>query len=350
LSGDVPRIPVCVITGFLGSGKTTLLSRLLAHAQMRRTAVLVNELGEIGIDDVLLRRVAENVVLLESGCICCTVGEDLTRRLLELLGHRDAGAIPPFDRAIIETTGVADPAPVLQNFMSGPLAVAPFRMAGLTTTVDAVNGITQLDAHTEAVKQVALADRLLVTKTDLAQPPAVDALVARVRRINPGAPLYPIAHGQIEPDRIVDAGLWNAGTRRIDIDAWLNTRTLGERAYTPRAPPHGGSSASAQERHDSSVATHCLVRAAPVRLESLTDALERLIARCGDGLLRTKGVFNVEGAAGPVVVQGVQRVFYPLVHLPSWPSDDRRSRLVVITRNVARPVVDAELSALDCRQ
>jgi G3E family GTPase len=341
---SVPRIPACIFTGFLGSGKTTVLSRLLVHPQMRRTAVLVNELGAIGIDDLLLRRVSENVVLLESGCICCTVGEDLTKRLLELLAQREAGAIPPFDRAIIETTGLADPAPLLQNFMSGPLAIAPFRMAGLIATVDAVNGTRHLDEHLEAVKQVALADRLLVTKSDLADADVAEALAARIRRINPGAPLYAIAHGEIEPHCIVDAGLWNSRTREVDIDGWLNTRVLAERAYTARVT--GGRFMPAAPRHDPGVATFCLVRAAPMRFEMLTDAIESLLARCGEGLLRTKGVLNVEGSAGPVVVQGVQRVFYPPVHLPSWPSDDRRSKLVIITRNIARSDVEAELSAL----
>jgi G3E family GTPase len=255
--------------------------------------------------------------------------------------------VPPFDRAVVETTGVADPAPVLQNFMSGPLAITAFRLAGLITTVDAVNGAKQLDEHLEAVKQVALADRLLVTKSDLADAPTVEALLARIRGINPGAPLYPIAHGEIEPHRIVDAGLWNVRTRQIDIDGWLNTRVLAERAYRVRARPHGSRPTSAPARHDPGVATFCFVRASPVRFETVTDAIERLIARCGDDLLRTKGVLNVEGSAGPVVVQGVQRVFYPPVHLAAWPSDDRRSKLVFITRNVARTAVEAELRALE---
>jgi G3E family GTPase len=326
------RIPISILTGFLGSGKTTVLSRLLAHPQMQRTAVLVNEFGALGIDDVLLRTVTDNVVLLESGCICCTIGDNLTRRLLELLGQRETGVIPPFDRAIIETTGLADPAPLMQGFMLEPLASAPFRLAAVIATVDALEGARQLDRHTESVKQAALADRILVTKIDLAAPEQVDALVVRLQEVNRAAPLYRIARGQIEPDLILDAGLWNAQKRCIDLERWLNAPISTERTYV--------------RRHDMRIETSCLAWDPPVRFERFTDAVDTLMSTHGDDLLRMKGILAVEGAAGPVVVHGVQRLFYPPVRLPSWPTSDRRCRLVFITRGIPRATIEASFMLL----
>jgi G3E family GTPase len=339
------RIAISVLTGFLGSGKTTILRELLAHPELDRTVVLVNEFGAIGIDDLLLKEVAPHVVLLESGCICCTVGDDLTARLLELLAQRDAGDIPPFERAIVETTGLADPAPLLHSIMTGPIAAAPFRLGGVITTVDAVNGARQLDTHAESVKQAALADRLIITKCDLADAAAITALRDRLQRINPTAVVYETVDGHIEPQRILDTGLWNAASRRVDVDRWLNDRSLSA-SYTRRTGG-SGSMLQAQSRH-SAVSTIAMTRDSPLRLEAFTDAVEHLLACHGDHLLRVKGILNVEGADGPVVVHGVQRIFHPPVRLASWPSADRRSRVVFIARdiepgaieNALRPVMD----------
>ena len=332
------RIPISILTGFLGSGKTTVLAHLLTHPQMRRTAVLVNEFGEVGIDDLVLRQVTDNVVLLESGCICCTIGDDLTKRLLELLAQREAGTIPPFDRAIIETTGLADPAPLMQSFMTDPLARAPFRLAAVITTVDAVNGARELDEHVESVKQVAVADRLLITKSDMVDSRAVETLLVRLGAINPSAPVHTIAHGRVDPDEIIDAGLWNARTQRVDVERWLGDAPPGGRTYRLRTPASG--------RHDARIETFCLKWKAPLDYQAFADAIERLVAHHGAGLLRIKGILNVEGAARPVVVHGVQHVFHPPVHLAQWPGDDRRSRVVFITKDVTREAVEAELAAL----
>jgi G3E family GTPase len=326
------RIPISIFTGFLGSGKTTVLTRLLTHPWMQRTAVLVNEFGAVGIDDLLLRSVADNVVLLESGCICCTIGDDLTKRLLELLALREAGSIPPFERAVIETTGLADPAPVMQTFMQQPLMNAPFRLAAVIATVDALNGMAQLDEHAESVKQVALADRILVTKTDLASADMVEALVSRLQETNPGAPLYRIARGEIEPELVIDAGLWNAQKQCIDVDRWLNVGASTERTY--------------KRRHDARIETCCLTWERPLRFEAFTDAAEALTTHCGDDLLRLKGIIGIEGQSGPVVVQGVQRLFYPPVRLATWPTNDHRSRVVFITRGVPAAAIEASFMPL----
>ena len=278
------------------------------------------------------------MVLLESGCICCTIGDDLTKRLLELLAQREAGTIPPFDRAIIETTGLADPAPLMQSFMTDPLARAPFRMAAVITTVDAINGARELDEHVESVKQVAVADRLLITKSDMVDSSGVETLLVRLGTINPSAPVHTIAHGRVDPDEIIDAGLWNTHTQRVDVERWLGEAPPGNRTYQLRTPASG--------RHDARIETFCLTWEAPLGYQEFADAIERVVARHGAGLLRIKGILNVEGAAGPIVVHGVQHVFHPPAHLAEWPGDDRRSRVVFITKDVKREAVEAELAAL----
>lgn len=315
---------------------------------MRRTAVLVNEFGDIGIDDLLLKQVAPNVVLLESGCICCTIGDDLASSLLRLLGQCDAGLIPDFDRVIIETTGLADPAPVLQGFMGQTLMATPFRMASVIATVDALNGGRQLDAHVESVKQAAIADRLLVTKSDLAAEAPMQSLVERLRRINPTAPIYRIVNGCIEPGKLLDAGLWNPHSQRVDIRRWLNDEALrgpsvlrGAAPAQPRRTPSKNAT-----RHDDRIDTFCLAWDAPVPFTAFTDAFDRLLADHGDRLLRVKGILHVEGAAAPVVVHGVQKMFHPPVHLPTWPTEERGSKLVFITQNLARATIENYLSAL----
>ncbi len=341
------RIPASILTGFLGSGKTTLLCQLLTHPQMRRTAVLVNEFGDIGIDDLLLRQVAPNVVLLESGCICCTIGDDLASSLLQLLGQRDAGVIPEFDRVVVETTGLADPAPVLQGFMGQTLMATPFRLAGVITTVDALNGGAQLDTHAESVKQAAIADRLVVTKSDLAPEAAMQSLLERLRRINPTAPIFQIANGRIEPEKLLDAGLWNPLSQRIDIPRWLNDAALRSPSYLRNAAlPPGPAAVRGATRHDEGIETFCLAWEAPVRYAEFADCLERLLAAHGERLLRIKGILDVEGTAAPVVVHGVQKMFHPPVHLPAWPDDARGSKLVFITQNLPRATIENYLSAI----
>jgi G3E family GTPase len=343
LKPSEPRIPISIVTGFLGSGKTTVLMRLLAHTRMSRTAVLVNEFGEIGIDDVLLSQVSANVVLLESGCICCTIGDDLSARLLELLAQREAHLMPPFERVIVETTGLADPAPLLQNFMAEPLVAAPLRMAAVITTVDAVNGARQLDEHVESVKQAAVADRLLVTKTDLVEPGAPAALVGRLQQLNPSAALHQIARGEIEPDLILDAGLWNAQAQRIDIERWLNVRALTDGPSTRHgAALHASHSSSIPSRHEEAIDTFTIRWEGPVRFDEFSDVIEKLVSRHGEGVLRIKGILDVQDS-GPVVVQGVQSAFYPPIRLASWPAGaDRASTLVFITRNISRELIESE--------
>lgn len=320
-----PATPVSVITGFLGSGKTTLLNALLRRPELRDTAVLVNEFGEIGIDHLLVEELGdERTVLLSTGCLCCTIREDLAGTLASLAERRRAGTVPPFRQVLIETTGLADPAPILHTLLSHEALPPRFGVDAIVATVDALNGDRQLDRHPESLRQAAVADRLVLTKTDLAPRPAVGALRERLRRINRGAPLCEASHGEVAPSRLFGAGPLRGGGARVA--GWLN-----EAAYRGEDPPrheHG--------RHDDRIRAYCLASARPLPLGRFVAWVERLIERHGDALLRLKGVLDVEGSEAPVVVHGVQHVFHPLARLSGWPPGGRRSRIVVIARDLTR--------------
>src|SRR5215475_10325740 len=218
------RLPVSLITGFLGSGKTTLLNRVLRHDDMKDSAVIINEYGEVGLDHLLVERIDGEVAVLASGCICCTVRSDLEETLRALLVRRDRGEVPPFRRILVETTGLADPAPIVQLLLNNPLVSHFLRLDAIVTTVDAVNAVHQLDEHFEAVKQVALADRLLITKRDLAAD--ITALEQRLGRLNPSARIESVAHGEIDPARLFGAALFDPEKKTADVRRWLNEQAF----------------------------------------------------------------------------------------------------------------------------
>jgi G3E family GTPase len=325
-------LPVTVITGFLGSGKTTLIRRLLGHPGMNRAAVIVNEFGEVGIDHELIAASSESVTLLSSGCLCCVVRTDLQETLRTLFAQRRAGEVIDFDRVLVETSGLADPAPVIQTLATDTLLAAHYRLDGVVTLVDAVNGPGQLDREAEAVKQAALADRLLVTKTDLA-PPA--PLRERLHALNPRAEVAEVVQGEVDPAFLTGIGLANARADAAQIGRWLGAGS-GEGAYLGAVAP----------RHDRAITTFTLWFERPFDWPTFSAAMELLTSLRGPDLLRVKGLLNVAGEAGPVVVQGVQHVFHPPVTLAAWPSDDRRSRLVFITRGIGEQAVAALFAAV----
>jgi G3E family GTPase len=310
--------PITVVTGFLGSGKTTLLGGVLQDPSMSNTAVLVNEFGEVGLDHHLLRRVDERTVLLGSGCVCCTTREDLVEALLELLNLDQRGDIPRLDRVVVETTGLADPAPILHTVFADPVLQHHFSVELVLATVDAVNGDLHLDRNPESVKQVAAADRVVVTKTDVAEPEAVRALLSRLRAINPSATFLEVAFGEVEVDELLRPG---DGLARV----------VG--------------AAGAPAPHDVGE-----VHSVSVTFEGAIDWtafgiwLSMLLHARGEDVLRVKGLLDV-GGAGPVVVNGVQHTIHPPEHLDRWPDEDHRSRIVFITRGIRAEEVLASLEA-----
>ena len=327
-------IPVCVLTGFLGSGKTTLLARLLKSDAFSRTAVIINEFGEVGLDHELIETSDESFVTLQTGCLCCTVRGDLVRTLSDILRRRDEGSVTPFERVVIETSGLADPAPILHALMCDDEIAARLALAGVVTTVDAVNGSGTLARNPESVKQVAVADRLILTKTDLVDA-ATDDLIARLAALNPIAPVLPVAFGAVDPARLFDAGVRDAASRPRELAAWLGDDAHAHHAHDPN-------------RHDAHIACFALIRDKPVRAICLTLFLEALAEHCGADILRLKGIVDIaESPDRAAVVHGVQHVFHPPIWLDRWPSGDRRTRIVVIARDVPREWVTALFDAIE---
>lgn len=303
--------PVHLITGFLGSGKTTLLQRLLADPALADTAVLINEFGEVGLDHHLLGRIDETMVLLPSGCVCCTIRGELAAALRDLHARRERAEMPAFRRLVVESTGLADPFPILSTVQADPVLRHHFRLGTVVTTVDAVNGI----GRPESVKQVAVADRLVLTKTDLA--PDTDALVACLRRLNPDAPLIRAAEEEI------------AAAALFDSPARSSLRAVP----TTADAPHG------------SVQAFALAFEGALDWTMFGVWMTMLLNRHGTKVLRVKGILNVAGSDAPVAVHGVQHLVHPPSHMTAWPDSDRRSRLVFIVDGLDRPAIERSLRA-----
>ena len=309
-SPPLAKTPVTLVTGFLGSGKTTLISRLLGHPDMGETAVIVNELGEVGIDHHLLRRVDERTVLLRSGCVCCTLRGDLADELRDLLSRRERGEIPAFRRVVVETTGVADPAPIVYTLLSEPVVQHHYALETVVATVDAVNGLR----GDESLKQAAIADTLVVTKCDLAESAPV---VGRLEQLNPTAEVIESSFGDVEPARLFERP-----------------------ARDPRDVPPSG------DGHEDDIHAVCLFLEDELDWTAFGVWLTMLLQARGEDVLRVKGLLNV-GADGPLLLNGVQHAVHPPEHLDAWPDDDRRSRIVFIGRGFDGSELERSLAAFN---
>jgi G3E family GTPase len=323
--------PVTVLTGFLGAGKTTLLNHLLQQPELARTAVLVNEFGEIGLDHLLVEKLDDTTVLLNAGCLCCTVRGDLARVLREMLPRARRDEI---SRIVIETTGLADPVPILATLMTDPVAASAYRLDGIVTVVDAVNGDAHLDAQEEAVRQVAVADRILISKADLAD--AAD-LRDRLRRLNRTAPMADVRHGAVDPAFILNAGLFDPAARSSDVRGWLDAAAFEAVHDHHHHDPN---------RHDARISAFCVTLDQPLDWPALAMWLQMMIASKGEHLLRIKGILNVKGQDRPMAIHAVRHLMHPPVKLGAWPEGDpRTSRLVFITRDLSHAVIEDGLRA-----
>ena len=329
-------IPINVITGFLGSGKTTLLARLLRAPGLADTAVLINEFGEVGLDHHLIEHARESTLLLDNGCLCCAIRGDLKAALRDLFSRRERGEIPRFERVVIETSGLADPVPIAYTILAEPVIQHHFRLGNVVTVVDAVNGAAQLERYPESVKQAAIADRIVLAKTDLGPPGADADLRAALGRINRAAPILDADRDALDPERLLAQDIHGPDGRRREIEDWL-------KAFKDAPSPD----ADRDHDHGVGVASFALWFKGALDWTAFGIWMTMLLHRHGERVLRIKGMLNVAGVADPVLINGVQHVVHPPTHLAGWPDDDRRSRIVFIVRDMPRERIEASLAAFN---
>jgi G3E family GTPase len=342
---DQPLIPVSVLTGFLGSGKTTLLNTLLKDPFLANACVVINEFGEVGIDHLLVETSNENVVELSSGCLCCTIRGDLIDTLNDLITRRSAGTLKAFDRIVIETTGLADPAPVLHALMRDDLLLHRVKLEGVITVVDGFNGMATLDAHPEAVKQVAMADRIVMTKFDLLEGKEGEdmlfAIIARMRKLNPSARLLTTHRGEATAERLFNTGLYDATKKSPDVQNWLSIEGVERAEKAKHNHHHGHHHHHDASRHDDHIRSFAFRDERPISPQGLELFLELLTSYHGPNLLRFKGIILVsDDPERPLAVHGVQHVLHPPARLANWPDGKQETRLVFIVKDIEKPAIE----------
>ncbi len=364
--------PVAIVTGFLGSGKTTLLAHVLDAPDMARTAVIINEFGEVSIDHLLVRRSAENIVELRNGCLCCNIRGDLVMTLRDLHEKRILGEIADFDYVVIETTGLADPVPILHTLMANPPIRKAFTPDVVITCADVLNVERTVANHQTAASQIAMADIVLVTKTDLSRGDGISRAQSLVRRLNPGAEAVLSERGQIDAARLFRRGLFEAGRDGAKVQSWMPPQAAKQPAHRHdchdshcshpdhhhdhhHGHSHGHQDEPRQDHHDhgghhdhaADYASLVLQTDRPLSLAGAAVFLNRVVNLYRDDVLRIKGVLHITGREGqPAVVHAVQDKFYPIEWLSTWPDQDRTSRIVMIGRNLPRAQLEEAFSEL----
>ena len=333
--------PVTVITGFLGSGKTTLLSALLKKEEMKNVAVIINEFGEVGLDHALVEHSDENIVELQNGCICCTIQGDLQKTMLDLIDKISKGDISYFDKVIIETTGLADPVPIIHTLISSMDLQRIYTLDGVITVVDATNGEKTLDLQPEAVKQAALAERIIISKIDLIEKDKELSLETRLRAINPSIKIIKSSFGNVSISDLIDLGAYDPFSKSRDVKEWLAAESMDTHHDHDHDHHHVN-----VNRHDENIEAFSMTSDNPVNMMAFGLFKDLLMAQMGPDLLRLKGIINIEGKDRPAVIHGVQHIFHPVHWLEKWPDGERQTKLVFITRNVKKEQIEGFFNAL----
>ena len=328
---QINQIPVTVITGFLGSGKTTLLSSILKKKEMQKTAVIINEFGEIGLDHALIEHTDENIVELQSGCICCTIQGDLNKTLIDLFDKMMNGKVSSFNRVLIETTGLANPVPIIHTLMSSIELIRIYSLDGVITVVDSVNGEKTLDLHEESLKQLALAEKIILSKTDIVDKDEIKSLVFRIKEINPVSQIIFSKFGNIPLEEIFGLGAYDPYKKSADVKNWLAAEKYKDKKHHHHHDVN---------RHNENIRAFSMMSENPVNMIAFSFFRDMITAALGANLLRMKGIVNIAGEERPAVIHGVQHIFHPVQWLETWPDNDRRTKLVFITQNIKKEQIE----------
>ena len=336
MSSFPKNIGISVLTGFLGSGKTTVLTSLIKQKQMANAAIIINEFGEVGLDHDLIETTDENVIELQNGCICCTIQGDLKTTLLNLLKKMEKGEVSPFNHVIIETTGLADPVPIIHTLMTSLDLQRIYSIDGVITVVDAINGESTYNAHEEAVKQTAFADRIILSKTDIADKEKVNSLTKRIKAINPKVTIIESDKKPLPVSKLLGLNDYNPQNKDWNVREWLDIEKNKSTNHLHNHHHHKHD----VNRHGDDIETFAMVTSQPVSMTSVNFFLELLMSQMGENILRIKGILNITGESRPVVIHGVQHIFHPLEWLEKWPSNFKKSRLVFITKNINKKKIN----------
>ena len=328
---QITQIPVTVITGFLGSGKTTLLSSILKKKEMQKTAVIINEFGEIGLDHALIEHTDENIVELQSGCICCTIQGDLNKTLIDLFDKMMNGKVSSFNRVLIETTGLANPVPIIHTLMSSIELIRIYSLDGVITVVDSVNGEKTLDLHEESLKQLALAEKIILSKTDIIDKDEIKSLIYRIKEINPVSQIVYSKFGNIPLEEIFGLGAYDPYKKSEDVKKWLAAEKYKDKKHHHHHDVN---------RHNENIRAFSMMSENPVNMIAFSFFRDMITAALGANLLRMKGIINIAGEERPAVIHGVQHIFHPVQWLETWPDNDRRTKLVFITQNIKKEQIE----------